>query len=48
MKKIISDNPLFNKLRLNSRDKIKMKGEREVYWRLILIEYEYFINKSLS
>ena len=40
MIKITSDKPLFNKLRLNSRDSIKMKYEREVYWNLLLREYK--------
>ena len=45
--KIIFDKPFFNKLRLNSRDSIKIKYEREVYWGLLLNEYEYQINKNL-
>ena len=47
MIKITSDKPLFNKLRLNSRDKIRIKYEREVYWGLLLNEYESIINKNL-
>ena len=44
---LTSDKPLFNKLRLNSRDSIKIKYEREVYWGLLLKEYESIINKNL-
>jgi len=47
MIKITSDKSLFNKLRLNSRDSIKIKYEREVYWGLLLKEYESIINKNL-
>ena len=47
MIKITSDKLLFNKLRLNSRDSIKIKYEREVYWGLLLKEYESIINKNL-
>jgi glycosyltransferase involved in cell wall biosynthesis len=47
MIKITSDKPLFNKLKLNSRDSIKIKYEREVYWGLLLNEYESIINKNL-
>tara|TARA_B100000767_G_C19750127_1_gene530392 strand:+ start:2148 stop:2291 length:144 start_codon:yes stop_codon:yes gene_type:complete len=47
MIKITCDKPLFNKLRLNSRDSIKMKYEREVYWGLFLKEYKSLINKNL-
>jgi glycosyltransferase involved in cell wall biosynthesis len=47
MIKITYDKPLFNKLRLNSRDSIKIKYEREVYWGLLLKEYESIINKNL-
>ena len=46
MIKITSDKSLFNKLRLNSRDIIKIKYEREVYWVLLLKEYEKLINKN--
>jgi hypothetical protein len=48
MIKITSDKSLFNKLRLNSRDSIKMKYEREVYWSLLLKEYKSLINKNLA
>ena len=48
MIKITSDKSLFNKLRLNSRDSIKIKYEREVYWGLLLKEYEKRINKNLA
>lgn len=44
MKKIISEKPLLEKLRLNSRELIKSKYEREVYWGLLLREYESLIN----
>lgn len=47
MVKITSDKPLFNKLRLNSRDSIKIKYEREVYWGFLLKEYESIISKNL-
>jgi glycosyltransferase involved in cell wall biosynthesis len=47
MIKITSDKSLFNKLRLNSRYSIKIKYEREVYWGLLLKEYESIINKDL-
>ena len=47
MIKITSDKSLFNKLRSNSRDSIKIKYEREVYWGLLLKEYESIINKNL-
>ena len=40
MIKITSDEPLFNKLRLNSRDSIKIKYEREALWGMLLKEYE--------
>ena len=42
-----SDELLFNKLRLNSRDSIKIKYERKVYWGLLLKEYEKLINTNL-
>ena len=45
---LTSDKSLFNKLRLNSRDSIKMKYEREVYWSLLLKEYKSLINKNLA
>ena len=48
MIKITSDKPLFNKLRLSSMYSIKMKYEREVYWGLLLNEYESIINKNLE
>ena len=48
MTNITSDKSLFNKLRLNSRDSIKIKYEREVYWSLLLKEYEEFINENLA
>ena len=48
MIKITSDKSLFNKLRLNSRDSIKMKYEREVYWSLLLKEYKSLMNKNLA
>ena len=47
MIKITSDKPLFNKLRLSSRYSIKMKYEREVYWGLLLNEYENLIKKII-
>ena len=47
MIKITSDKSLFNKLRLNSRDSIKIKYECEVYLVLLLKEYEKPINKNL-
>ena len=47
MIKITYDKSLFNKLRLNSRDSIKMKYEREVYWSLLLKEYKSLINNNL-
>ena len=47
MIKITSDKLLFNRLRLNSRDSIKIKYEREVYWGLLLKEYKYVLNKNL-
>lgn len=47
MKKIISDKPLFNKLRSNSRDSIKMKYERKVFLGLLLEQYEELLNKNL-
>ena len=47
MIKITSDKLLFNKLRLNSRDSIKIKYERKFYWGLLLKEYESIINKDL-
>jgi len=40
MIKITSDELLFNKLRLNSRDSIKIKYEREALWGMLLKEYE--------
>ena len=46
MIKITSDKSLFNKLRLNSRASIKIKYEREVYWGLLLKEYESVIKKN--
>ena len=43
MIKITSDKILFNKLRLNSRDSIKIKYEREALWGMLLNEYEDLI-----
>ena len=43
MIKITSDKYLFNKLRLNSRDSIKIKYEREAFWGMLLNEYEDLI-----
>jgi glycosyltransferase involved in cell wall biosynthesis len=48
MIKITSNKPLFNKLRLSYAYSIKMKYEREVYWGLLLNEYESIINKNLG
>ena len=45
---LTSDKSLFNKLRLNFRDSIKIKYEREVYWGLLLKEYKSLINKNLA
>ena len=42
---LTSDKLLFNKLRLNSRDKIRIKYERISYWNLLLNEYENLIKK---
>jgi glycosyltransferase involved in cell wall biosynthesis len=36
---LTSDKLLFNKLRLNSRDKIRINYERKSYWNLLLNEY---------
>ena len=47
MRKITSDKSLLNKLRLNYRAFVKIKYEREVYWCLLLKEYESIINKNL-
>ena len=46
MIKMISDKSLFNKLRLNSRNHIKIKYERQSYWSLLLNEYKCIINKD--
>lgn len=43
MIKITSDKYLFNKFRLNSRDSIKIKYEREAFWGMLLNEYEDLI-----
>tara|TARA_B110000902_G_scaffold2428_1_gene2724 strand:+ start:224 stop:1393 length:1170 start_codon:yes stop_codon:yes gene_type:complete len=43
MIKITSDKYLFNKLRLNSRDSIKIKYEREAFWGMLLNEYKDLI-----
>lgn len=40
MIKLISDKSLFNKLRLTSRNCIKSKYDRELYWHLLLKEYK--------
>lgn len=45
--KITSNKSLFNILRLNSRDSIKIKYEREVFWSLLLKEYENLIKKII-
>ena len=42
-----SDKLLFNKLRLTSRDKVRIKYERISYWNLLLNEYENLIKKSI-
>ena len=42
---LTSDKLLFNKVRLNSRDKIRIKYERISYWNLLLNEYENLIKK---
>jgi glycosyltransferase involved in cell wall biosynthesis len=45
MIKLTSDKLLFNKFRLNTRDKIRIKYERISYWNLLLNEYENLIKK---
>ena len=40
---LTSDELLFNKLRLNSRDKIRIKYERKSYWNFLLNEYKNLI-----
>lgn len=42
---LTSDKLLFNKFRLNTRDKIRIKYERLSYWNLLLNEYENLIKK---
>lgn len=48
MIKITSDKSLFNKLRLNSRDSIKIKYEREAFWGMLLNEYEDLIKVTTN
>lgn len=48
MIKIISDKTLFNKLRLTSRNSIKSKYDREVYWHLLLKEYKDLIKVTIN
>lgn len=48
MIKIISDKTLFNKLRLTSRNSIKSKYDREVYWHLLLKEYKDLIKVTTN
>ena len=43
---LTSDKLLFNKLRLNSRDRIRINYERISYWNLLLNEYENLIKKN--
>jgi len=46
MLKLTSEKSLFNKLKLNSTDSIKIKYEREAFWNALLNEYQSFINIS--
>jgi glycosyltransferase involved in cell wall biosynthesis len=48
MIKITSDKYLFNKLRLNSRDYIKIKYKREALWGMLLNEYEDLIKVTTN
>tara|TARA_B110000503_G_scaffold141639_1_gene235772 strand:- start:2169 stop:3344 length:1176 start_codon:yes stop_codon:yes gene_type:complete len=48
MMKITSDKYLINKLRLNSRDYIKIKYRREAFWGMLLNEYDGLIKDATN
>ena len=48
MKKIYYDKDLFKDVKSKSRNAIKKKYEREVYWGLLLNEYKSLIKKNLA